>query len=98
MAEMMNMKEYAALTHEEREREYAAVREQWKGYKATGLKLNMARGKPGKEQLDVVSGIFFRMLEHDEYLSDGEDVRNYGELAGLPAARRLFADILDCKP
>ena len=98
MAEMMNMKAYAALTREEREREYAAVREQWKGYKASGLKLNMARGKPGKEQLDVVSGIFFRMLEHDEYLSDGEDVRNYGELAGLPAARRLFADILDCKP
>ena len=86
------------MTTEERKAEYDAVRTEYDALKEQGLDLNMARGKPGWEQLDQVVGLFQRMLTPREYLSDGEDVRNYGELAGLPAARRLFADILDCKP
>ena len=89
---------YSRMTPHERDLEYQEVRAEYELLKERGLKLNMARGKPGKEQLDMVSGIFERMLTPEEYLSDGEDVRNYGELAGLPAARRLFADILGCKP
>ena len=92
------MTAYIRMTEEERKAEYASVRDAYQLWQAKKLHLNMARGKPGKEQLDLVSGIFDRMLTPEEYLSDGEDVRNYGELAGLPAARRLFADILDCKP
>ena len=95
---MANMIPYSRMTPHERELEYQEVRAEYELLKERGLKLNMARGKPGKEQLDMVSGIFERMLTPEEYLSDGEDVRNYGELAGLPAARRLFADILGCKP
>ena len=92
------MTAYARMSPKEREAEYERVLERYEELKSRGLKLNMARGKPSKEQLDQVSGIFERMLTPEEYLSDGEDVRNYGELAGLPAARRLFADLLDCKP
>ncbi len=92
------MKEYSLLSAEERKAEYARTRAEYEAVRAKGLDLDMSRGKPGKEQLDLVSGIFQRMLTPEEYLSDGEDVRNYGELAGLPAARRLFADLLDCKP
>lgn len=62
--------------------------------KALHLSLNMARGKPGKEQLDMVSGILTVLDEKELCLSDGIEARNYGELAGLPAARRLFAEIL----
>ena len=66
--------------------------------KARGLNLNMARGKPGKAQLDLVSDIFSLMQKPEDYVSDGVDVRNYGELSGLPAAKRLFAEILGCRP
>ena len=38
------------------------------------------------------------MQDPGDYVSGGLDVRNYGEMNGLPAARRLFADILGCKP
>ena len=58
----------------------------------------MARGKPGKAQLDLVSDIFSLMQKPEDYVSDGVDVRNYGELSGLPAAKRLFAEILGCRP
>ena len=94
----MNVKEYARMDRQERRTEYSAVKSAYDALRAKGLQLDMSRGKPGKEQLDLVSGIFFRMLSREEYYSNGEDVRNYGELAGLPSARKLFASILDCRP
>lgn len=92
------MKPYASLTPAEREGEHARLRAEFDALKARGLSLNMARGKPGKAQLDLVSDIFGLMQEPGDYVSDGIDVRNYGELSGLPAAKRLFAEILGCKP
>lgn len=92
------MKPYAALTPAERKEEYARLQGEFDALKARNLNLNMARGKPGKQQLDLVSDIFGLMQEPGDYVSGGIDVRNYGELDGLPAARRLFADILGCKP
>ncbi|WP_297311440.1 aminotransferase class I/II-fold pyridoxal phosphate-dependent enzyme [uncultured Oscillibacter sp.] len=92
------MKPYAQLTPEERTGEYARLQAEFGELKARGLSLNMARGKPGKQQLDLVSDIFGLMQKPEDYVSDGIDVRNYGEMTGLPAARRLFADILDCRP
>ena len=92
------MSAYAELTASERKAEYERVRQEFEGLKARGLQLNMARGKPGKEQLDLVSDFFGSMQQPEDYLSDGIDVRNYGELSGLPAAKRLFAEILGCRP
>ncbi|HJB12818.1 MAG TPA: aminotransferase class I/II-fold pyridoxal phosphate-dependent enzyme [Candidatus Oscillibacter excrementigallinarum] len=92
------MTAYSKMTAEERKAEYAEVTREYEGLKARGLNLNMARGKPGKAQLDLVSDIFSLMLKPEDYVSDGIDVRNYGELSGLPAAKRLFAEILGCKP
>ena len=92
------MTAYAKMTPQERREEYAALAKKFEDLKALGLKLNMARGKPGKAQLDMVSDIFTLMQKPEDYVSDGIDVRNYGETAGLPAAKRLFAEILDCKP
>ena len=91
------MKEYRNLTRPELEAELAAVRAEYDALKAKGLQLNMARGKPGKQQLDMVSGLFDVFHTPEDFLSDGVDCRNYGELAGLPAARRLFAEILGCR-
>ena len=59
----------------------------------------MARGKPGKQQLDMVSeGLFGVFQKPEDFVDGGVDCRNYGELSGLPGARRLFAEILGCKP
>ena len=92
------MKKYTEMTPQERQAEYAAVQAKFEQLKGMGLSLNMARGKPGKVQLDLVTPIFGLLTKPEDFVSDGIDVRNYGEVAGIPAARRLFADILGCKP
>ena len=92
------MTAYPQRTAEMRKAEYARLQKEFEALKAQGLSLNMARGKPGKAQLDLVSDIFGLMQKPEDYVSDGIDVRNYGEMSGIPAAKRLFADILGCKP
>ena len=94
---MSTQKEYRSLTRPELEAELAAVRAEYGALQAKGLQLNMARGKPGKAQLDMVNGIFDVFRSPENFVSDGIDCRNYGELPGLPAARRLFAELLDCR-
>ena len=89
---------YSCMSTAELAREYAAVQDEYDLLKAQGLKLNMARGKPAKKQLDLVSGIL-TVLQTPEDCMDGDiDSRNYGELSGLPCAKAYWADILDCKP
>ena len=89
---------YPQMTAEERTAEYARLKKEFDVLKAKDMKLNIARGKPGKAQLDLSSDIFQLMQDPEDYVSDGVDVRNYGELTGLPAAKRLFAEILGCRP
>lgn len=91
-------KKYTEMTLPERQTEYAALQAEFEGAKALHLALNMARGKPGREQLDMVTPIFWLLTEPEQFMSDGVETRNYGEVAGIPAARRLFADILGCQP
>ena len=85
---------YDEMTRAELETERERVKKEYETCKKEGLHLNMARGKPGKEQLDAVSDILLALQEKELCLSDGIEARNYGELEGLPEARRLFADIL----
>ena len=89
---------YASLSHEALEAELRAVHTQYDACCAKKLTLNMARGKPGKEQLDLVSDLLTALTKPEDCISDGIDVRNYGELSGIPAAKRLWADILGCAP
>ena len=74
------------------------VKTKFDALKVKRLKLSMARGKPGKAQLDMASDMLSILTDPKDCVSDGTDVRNYGELSGLSAAKRLFADILGCKP
>ena len=92
------MNTYASRTPEELKSEYAQVQAHYADLKSMGLKLNMARGKPGKAQLDLVSDILTILSDPADCVADGVDVRNYGELTGLPCAKKLFADLLGCKP
>ena len=77
---------------------YEQVKAHYDALKAKELKLNMARGKPGKEQLDLVSDILTVLSDPADCVSEGLDVRNYGELSGLHEAKVYFADVLGCKP
>lgn len=92
------MKTYAACSLDELKTEYTLVEAHYQDLCSQSLKLNMARGKPGKAQLDMVSDILTTLNTPSDCVSDGIDARNYGELSGLPAAKRLFADLLGCKP
>ncbi len=91
------MKKYSEMTHEELVHEHELCTAGFEAAKAQQLKLNMARGKPGREQLDLVSDMLTVLSVPDDCISGGVDARNYGELTGLPEAKALFADILGCK-
>lgn len=88
---------YTEMTLAQRQAEYAAVWAAYEQQKALGLNLNMARGKPGRQQLDMVMDIFDVLKTPQDYIVDGLETRNYGEVAGVPAARALFAELLSCK-
>ena len=92
------MMKYTEMTAQQRKAEYATVLAEYEKQKALGLKLNMARGKPGREQLDMVTDLCNILVKPEDFISDGIDSRNYGNVDGLPAAKALFADILGCKP
>ena len=89
--------EYAKMTSAQLEEEYASVSRRFGELKGMGLKLDMSRGKPGKEQLDLVSDILTVLSKPEDCVEEGFDVRNYGELTGLPCAKRYFAEILGCR-
>lgn len=72
----------------------ARVQADYDAFKARGLKLDMTRGKPASEQLDLAEGMLALPGNRDHFTEAGEDARNYGVLAGLPEARALFAKVL----
>ena len=63
-----------------------------------GLHLNMSRGIPSKEQLDLSQDILTCLVTPDDYQADGVDSRSYGMPEGLPCARKLFAELLEVNP
>lgn len=92
------MKPYKELTKDELLTVKAALEEEYKTFESMGLKLNMARGKPGFTQLDLCEP----MLDIINSASDmktmmGNDTRNYGDLDGIGECRRLMADMMSVK-
>ena len=95
--ERMYTMEYMNMNREALQQEYQIVKDRFEKCKAMNLKLNMARGKPSKMQLDAVSDILKTVLTAEDCIVDGVDTRNYGELSGLACAKAYWADVLDCK-
>ena len=91
------MTAYKDMSIENLQQAYEAACTAFENWKGLGLKLNMARGKPAKLQLDLVSDIMTVLTAADDCLIDGVDSRNYGELQGLKCAREYWADVLGCK-
>ncbi|OQB23966.1 MAG: putative aminotransferase [Firmicutes bacterium ADurb.Bin182] len=61
------------------------------------LHLDMSRGKPGREQLDLSNEMLSVLNDPAQLIIDGVETRNYGELGGIRQCRALFADILGVK-
>ncbi len=77
----------------------ARLDDEYAHIKARGLALNMARGKPAADQLDLSMPLLTTVTGIDDCFSeDGTDCRNYGVLDGIPEAKRLMATMLDDKP
>ena len=70
------------------------VRRDYESFRERGLKLDMTRGKPAPEQLDLANDLLAFPGNRDHFTEAGEDARNYGLLQGLPEARALFASML----
>ncbi len=90
------MKKYTELTKEELLSLKAELTSKYKEYQAKDLKLNMARGKPCVEQLNLSMGMM-DVLSSDDDLTceDGTDCRNYGVLDGVHEAKVLLADMME---
>ena len=67
-------------------------------FKAKGLKLNLTRGKPSSAQLDLSVELLALPGSADYVSEDGTDCRNYGNLQGIPEARRLFSEMMGAAP
>lgn len=91
------MREYGEMTREELEIAYACVLQDFEKCKEKDLNLNISRGKPAKAQLDCVSDMLTTVISTEDCFDDGIDVRNYGELVGLPSMREYWADVLGCR-
>ncbi len=93
------MKSYLKMSREELAAEIEALRAEYKKYQAMDLNLDMSRGKPCREQLDLSMDMMDALnSEADLSCEDGTDCRNYGVLEGIWEARVLIADMMENNP
>ena len=72
---------------------------QYEQYKSQNLSLDMSRGKPSSEQLDLSMGMLSLLTQSQDCIDKtGFDVRNYGLLCGIVEMKEIFADLFDILP
>ena len=86
--------QYSEMNRQELLSEKERLTEQFEAYREKGLKLDLSRGKPAADQLDLSTDLLNRPIAPDEYIVDGFDCRNYGCPWGLPSMRRFFGELL----
>ena len=97
--EELEMKSYEEMTKEELLKEKEGLEEEYKKFQQRGLKLDMSRGKPSQEQLDLSMGMMDVLTSGvDLTCDDGTDCRNYGVLDGISEAKQLIGDMIECNP
>ena len=87
--------EFSKMSKEQLLAAQAELQKQYEAYCAKGLSLDLSRGKPNKDQLDLNLDMLTTVSQKaDCFAENGTDCRNYGVLDGIPEAKRLFADLL----
>ena len=76
----------------------STLTKRYQEFQARNLSIDMTRGKPCPEQLDLSMDMTTCVNAKDYRAEDGTDCRNYGGLDGLPEAKRLFSEYLEVKP
>ncbi|MDD5953249.1 MAG: aminotransferase class I/II-fold pyridoxal phosphate-dependent enzyme [Oscillospiraceae bacterium] len=90
------MTEYQSLSKEELSALKGELEEQYREFQALDLNLNMARGKPSTDQLDLSLEMLDGLNSESCFFSStGDDCRNYGLVDGLPEMRAFFGELLD---
>ena len=93
------MKPYTEMSKQELEAEYEKLVKEYQKYQGMQLSLNMARGKPCKEQLDLSMGMLDILnSKTDLYCEDGTDCRNYGVLDGIHECKVLMGAMMENNP
>ncbi|WP_134682624.1 aminotransferase class I/II-fold pyridoxal phosphate-dependent enzyme [Brevibacillus migulae] len=93
------MSGFKALSEGELNALHSQLQDKYDAYKQQKLSLDMSRGKPSPEQLDLSMGMLDVVNSADSVKSeDGTDLRNYGGLDGIPEAKQFFADMLEVSP
>lgn len=90
----MENKAYKSLGREEALALKAELEKKYADYVAQGLKLDMSRGKPNPNQLDICEDLLTVISKNEDVADITPDVRNYGGLDGLPEMKAIFADML----
>ena len=95
----MNTEYYDSMSKEALEKEKADLQARYDAYKAQGLNLNMSRGKPGPEQLDLSMPMMDILNSTSDYNAEaGDDCRNYGIVDGIILEmRRIFRQSIRCR-
>ena len=92
------MKKYTEMSQSELLAESASLQKKYNEYKSQGLKLDLSRGKPNSDQLDISLPLLSEARPREKCFSEnGVDCRNYGVLDGIPEMKRLFAQTLGLK-
>ncbi len=85
----------SSMSRAELEAMKSALTAEYEKTKASGLSLDMSRGKPCREQIDITEGMLDVISTRaDAFTEGGVDTCNYGGLEGIPEARKLFSDLL----
>lgn len=93
------MSDYLSMSREELTKEFKEVSAGYEKLRAMHLSLDMSRGKPGADNMDI-SCQLFDLVGNDTGFKNisGIDCRNYGGLDGLAELKNLFAEILELSP
>ena len=93
------MQPYAEMSTEELQELRKQLSAQYKEFQGKDLRLDMSRGKPSVEQLDLSMGMMDVLSSSDDLTcEDGTDCRNYGGLTGIREAKELIGDMMEVAP
>ena len=87
---------YTGLSAAQAKELHAGLERQYAAFQARNLNLDMSRGKPCPEQLDLSDALFDGAAAGFKS-AGGADARNYGEMSGLAEMKQIFAELLGCK-